>query len=156
MDLADSCVPLFSDLSSLEVGGAPCSSRQPSAGAPKSSLFLPRYEPLASHPWEGCHGRALSARGGPLLLSHSSRGDVLLRAAQSSCSTGEDLALQLMAGVHTELLLRAPGTHRQGCVHSHTSEHLFCPLQTLLQAPASQLPVSSSRRENVGAEAKDS
>lgn len=61
---------------------------------------------------------------------------MLLHAAQSSCSAGENLALQFMAEVHTELLFRAPGTDRRGCVHLHTSEYLFGLLQTVSLAGA--------------------
>lgn len=88
-------------------------------------LSLPRCE-TSSRPWGGCHRGAPRAHGGLLLASHAA---TLLHAAQCSCSAGEDLALQLMAGAHTELLLRAAGTDRRGCVRSHTSEYLFHPLQ---------------------------
>lgn len=74
---------------------------------------------------------------------------------QHNTAAVQERIWQLMAGTHTKLL-RAAGTDRGGCVRSHTSEYLFHPLQPLSQAPASQLPVCSSRRENTGAEAKDS
>lgn len=52
---------------------------------------------------------------------------------------------------------RRSGADRWGCVPPRTSEYLFCPPQAAsLPPPASRLPVSSSSRENTGAQAKDS
>lgn len=139
VDLGALWVPPSSDLSKLQSLEEHHSvlPHQPSAGAHKSPLSL-------SHPGYGTSppaipGKAVPAQHGKpevVLFCPASLGAMLLHAAQSSCSAGEDLALRFMAGVHTELLLRALGTDRRGCVHSHTSEYLFGPLQTASLAGA--------------------
>lgn len=143
-------------------------------GSPKSPKSWRLEEPPASHLQvhstplsqgrspRAAPGKAVTAQRAkpelsPLLPSRASLGATLLRAAQSSCSAGEDLALQFMAGAHTGLLLSAQ-EQTDEVVFTRAQEGVYSVLcrLPLSQAPASRLPVSSSRRENTGAEAKDS
>lgn len=127
--------------SHLQVHSSPLSQGRSPRAAPGKAVTAQRAKPELS----------------PLLPSRASLGATLLRAAQSSCSAGEDLALQFMAGAHTGLLLSAQ-EQTDEVVFTGAQEGVYSVLcrLPLSQAPASRLPVSSSRRENTGAEAKDS
>lgn len=116
----------------MEAGGAPASHLQVHS-TPLSQGRSPRAAP----------GKAVTAQRAkpelsPLLPSRASLGATLLRAAQSSCSAGEDLALQFMAGAHTS---QRTGADRRGCVHSRTRGCLFCPPQAA-SLPGARLSAS--------------